>query len=141
MSCADDRPYGQWNNTHKCWELAAEQRKAIEADTNRRRGYGALEVCPFCGTLVEADWCDVGVGFIQSGPYNCLRCRASQAGPHDDREGRETHAGWYLPASPPGDTVNTVGGVIVGHKAAERAYRAGLLDDKPRKKNNDDQHS
>jgi len=85
--------------------------------------------CPFCGLMCDADWCDIGVGMIQSGPYHCQWCMASEVGTYDKTDGREMEYGWYLPASPAGSTVNTVAGKIVGHKEAMVAYRAGLLDE------------
>lgn len=38
------------------------------------------EKCPYCGTECEADWVDVGVGFVQCGPYYCENCGASEIG-------------------------------------------------------------
>lgn len=40
--------------------------------------------CPYCGSECEADWVDVGVGFVQCGPYYCENCRASEIGLYDD---------------------------------------------------------
>lgn len=49
--------------------------------------------CPYCHKQMEADWVDVGVGFVQCGPYHCYSCGASVIGPeiddwyYKDREG------------------------------------------------------
>jgi len=45
----------------------------------------------------------------QVGPYHCLRCDASEAGPYEDYESRPDYdaaTGWYKPGSAPGDTAN-----------------------------------
>lgn len=45
--------------------------------------------CPYCGSDCEADWCDVGVGNVQCGPYHCENCHAVEVGAHDDLTGRD----------------------------------------------------
>lgn len=88
--------------------------------------------CPYCGTPCECDTVDVGVGFVQCGPYHCDECGASEIGPEQfdknfsaTREERAT--GWYRARVSP--YANTVGGHIVDHKTAKRLYEFGLLDD------------
>lgn len=83
--------------------------------------------CPYCGTPCEADWCDVGVGMVQSGPYHCVSCYACEAGPHckTDRDDYDPETGWFKPGSPPGSSAN-VGpdGRPIGYKEADTLYRA-----------------
>lgn len=65
------------------------------------------EPCPYCGEQCEADWCDVGVGMIQSGPYHCTSCLAVERGPFDeDREDYDENTGWYKPGGAPGQSAN-----------------------------------
>lgn len=41
--------------------------------------------CPYCGyDKCDADFVDVGIGFIQCGPYFCDNCNASEIGSFDD---------------------------------------------------------
>jgi hypothetical protein len=85
------------------------------------------EPCPYCGAICEADWCDVGVGMVQCGPYHCVECLASEIGPNDDERHlteRERKLGWYAPGSEPGSSANVIGGEIVSHHEAKAAYRA-----------------
>lgn len=86
------------------------------------------EPCPYCGTDCDADWCDVGVGYQQVGPYHCLGCGASEAGAYEDAESRDDYdraTGWYRPGSPAGETANTdAEGNIIGWKEADGLYRA-----------------
>lgn len=42
------------------------------------------ENCPYCNSVCDADWCDVGVGMVQCGPFHCVQCGASQIGPYDN---------------------------------------------------------
>ena len=91
------------------------------------RGRGAYETpqeaCPYCSTLCDADWCDVGVGYVQSGPYHCTECGASEVGPHDDYESRPDYdidTGWYKPGAPAGSSANVDDlGNIIGYKEAD----------------------
>ncbi|WP_214807518.1 hypothetical protein [Exiguobacterium sp. s102] len=59
----------------------------------------SLHACPYCDTKMEADFVDVGVGYVQCGPYHCYSCGASEIGPelwdwhYKDREGETI----YLP--------------------------------------------
>lgn len=84
--------------------------------------------CPYCGAECEADWCDVGVGMVQCGPYHCEKCLASEAGPYDDYQSRKDYDpefGWYLPCSPAGSTANVDGeGNVITHIEADDIYRA-----------------
>ena len=49
--------------------------------------------CPYCNNVTYADSVDVGVGFVQCGPYYCESCGASEIGPelydwcYQDRSG------------------------------------------------------
>lgn len=92
------------------------------------------DTCPYCGFAeCEADFCDVGVGLIQCGPYHCPSCLASEIGAYDKERVRtenEKKTGWYEPGSPPSETANTVGGVLVDHKTALKLYKMGLLDER-----------
>lgn len=85
------------------------------------------EPCPYCGEMCDADWCDVGVGMVQSGPYHCLNCEASEMGPYDEARvlsEAEEAMGWYAPGAKPGSSANVIDGKIVGHKEALEVCRA-----------------
>lgn len=67
------------------------------------------EPCPYCGDMCDADWCDVGVGMQQVGPYYCHSCGASEASAHGEPESRQDYdakTGWYRPGSPIDDLAN-----------------------------------
>lgn len=56
------------------------------------------EECPYCGTLCDAEFVDVGVGMEQVTPYMCEGCHAVQIGPYDEPRplnDREVETGWY----------------------------------------------
>ena len=84
--------------------------------------------CPYCGTDCDADWVDVGVGMVQAGPYHCVNCGASEAGPHEDTSARDDYDrtyGWYKPGSPAGETANVDDdGNHITWKEADTLYRA-----------------
>lgn len=89
------------------------------------------EACPYCGTAMVCDWCDVGVGSVQCGPYHCDDCGASEIGPERLEEGfeatdEEMATGFYRNRHSP--LANTVNGTLVDHKTAKRAYELGVLD-------------
>lgn len=46
-------------------------------DTSQRQ-------CPYCQSMMDADFVDIGVGMVQCGPYHCLSCHASEIGPETD---------------------------------------------------------
>lgn len=103
--------------------------------------------CPYCNAKCDADFCDVGVGWIQCGPYHCVQCGASEIGPYDNYvdpyrsytfpndppdkpkenprvlELQESRTGWYQPASAPGSSANVIGGKIVSHKVMKDTYQ------------------
>jgi len=89
--------------------------------------------CPYCGEDTWAEWCDVGVGHVQCGPYHCLSCHASEIGPHDkeDREltSEEKRTGWYAPGAEPGSSANVIDGKIVTTKEMETVYEARFSGD------------
>ena len=84
------------------------------------------EDCPYCGASCDADWCDVGVGMIQCGPYHCTICNAVERGPHDeDRPDFDGETGWYKPGATPGQSANVgPSGRPIGYKEADTRYRA-----------------
>ena len=86
------------------------------------------ERCPYCKALCCADFVDVGVGYVQCGPYHCEACHASQIGPHDEPRAltqRETDTGWYAPETPPGSTANVdEDGRVIRYFEADTLYRA-----------------
>lgn len=92
------------------------------------------ETCPYCGEKnCEAEWCDVGVGFVQCAPYHCPACNASEIGPHDgEREltEEERRTGWYAPGalSP---YVSSINGAFIEQDVALEMYREGLVDTVP----------
>lgn len=84
------------------------------------------ENCPYCATVCRADFVDIGVGFQQCGPYHCENCGASEIGTYDQERvlsDREKNSGWYAPGSEPGSTANVIGGRIVSHVQARKAYQ------------------
>lgn len=92
--------------------------------------YGDLEPkerCPYCGALCCADFVDVGVGYVQCGPFHCEACRASEIGSHDEPRTLsedERLTGWYAPESPAGSTANVdEAGRHVRFFEADSAYR------------------
>lgn len=87
--------------------------------------------CPYCRESCDADWCDVGVGMVQVGPYVCLNCKASEASTYsDNRETREDYdpaTGWYRPGSPLDTLANQdEQGNPITWQEADTAYRAKL---------------
>ena len=104
-------------------------------DWIHRRGgamRGAYETpsqpCPYCGAECEADWCDVGVGMVQVGPYVCMDCMASEAsayGDHGSRSDFDPSTGWYRPGSPLDDLANQdEDGKPISWQEADTRYRA-----------------
>ncbi len=87
--------------------------------------------CPYCGEVCYADWADVGVGFVQCGPFYCENCRASEIGPFDDEREltpEEKKFGWYKPGSPVGSSANSIEGIPIDYKTAMRVRRwEGIL--------------
>jgi len=82
--------------------------------------------CPYCGIACDADFVDVGVGYVQCGPYHCHGCKSSQIGPHDTPRPltpKEVEVGWYAPGAPPGSSANVIGGEIVSHQVMNKTYR------------------
>lgn len=86
------------------------------------------ERCPYCRALCCADFVDVGVGYVQCGPFHCEACKASEIGPHDEpREltPAERHHGWYAPSTAPGSTANVDdSGHVIRYFEADTNYRA-----------------
>ena len=93
--------------------------------------YNEKRVCPYCADEhCEADWTDVGVGLVQTGPYHCYCCGATEIGPFDTSgpTPEESTIGWYAPnsANLP-DTVSTLDGKFIDAKTALDWYRKGLV--------------
>lgn len=84
--------------------------------------------CPYCQAECSADFCDIGVGYQQVGPYHCDACRASEAGAYENTEERpdyDRNTGWYRPDSPPGEHANTdEDGNHISWQEADTNYRA-----------------
>lgn len=85
--------------------------------------------CPYCGADCEADWCDVGVGMVQVGPYVCLACMASEASAYNDaRDARDDYdptTGWYRPGAPLDTLANQdEQGRPISWQEADTRYRA-----------------
>jgi hypothetical protein len=81
--------------------------------------------CPYCGSECRADYCNIGVGFQQVGPFHCDGCGSSEIGPYDEPRSltdEEKRIGWYGPDSEPGSSANVIGGKIVDHKTMKKAY-------------------
>jgi hypothetical protein len=82
------------------------------------------ERCPYCNTYCHADYVDVGVGYIQCGPYHCEKCGASEMRP-DDAVASSSDTGWYPPGSPPGPYANVdAEGKHIPYYEADTLYRA-----------------
>jgi hypothetical protein len=82
--------------------------------------------CPYCKTICDADFVDVGVGYTQCGPYHCVQCGASEIGPYDEARPlteAEDKTGWYAPAAQPGSSANVIGGKVVSHRQMLATYR------------------
>lgn len=95
--------------------------------------YGEMEPkerCPYCSSLWCADFVDVGIGYIQCGPYHCERCGASEIGPYDEKREiseDEAKSGWYGPKSLPGSSANVdENGNHVRYFEADTNYRLSL---------------
>lgn len=100
---------------------------------------GTKATCPYCGnTECDADWVDVGIGYVQCMPYYCDACGACEMGPYDSYKREltpdEKRTRWYAPGNA-GDTSGpTLGGVPLDNATASAIYHMGVLD----KKNGDD---
>jgi hypothetical protein len=84
--------------------------------------------CPYCGAPCECDLADVGVGFVQCGPYHCEACEAYEAGPYDDKAEDKARidqkTGWFPPKSAPGSSANMIGGRLATVEETRVAYHA-----------------
>ena len=92
--------------------------------------YGELEPkvrCPYCGIFCHADFVDVGIGYVQCGPYHCEACKASEIGPElfqPNVTEQEQETGWYAPGSSPGPHANVdKDGNHIPHYVADTLYR------------------
>lgn len=84
------------------------------------------EKCPYCGTECTADWCDVGVGMVQCGPFYCQNCGASEIGEYDkprELTEDEKRTRWYAPHSEPGSSANVIHGKVVTAEHMQSVYR------------------
>lgn len=82
--------------------------------------------CPYCGTVCDADYVDIGVGMQQCGPFHCFKCGASEIGMFDEERpltDQEEKTGWYAPNTEPGSSVNVIGGQIVSHRQMKETYQ------------------
>lgn len=89
-----------------------------------------IRPCPYCTLPCEADWVDVGVGYVQCGPYHCEACSASEIGPYDEERelsADERRTGWYAPGNEPGSSANVIGGRVVTHRQMDAAYRSEFV--------------
>lgn len=84
------------------------------------------EKCPYCQTECTCDVVDVGVGLIQSGPYHCNSCGATEAGAYDDTPDDKARidpkTGWFPPGELPGSSANMVNGKLATVKETRAAY-------------------
>jgi hypothetical protein len=106
----------------------------VERVIRKKNGF-VVETCPYCGFLdCEAEWCDVGVGYVQMGPHHCTKCGAFEIGPNDrsNPSKEEKRIGWYSPSSKSlPDTVSTIDGALIDSATALGMYRTGLVDHVP----------
>lgn len=87
--------------------------------------------CPYCGTVCDADFVDIGIGMQQCGPFHCEECGASQIGQFDKKRpltDEEKDKGWYAPQSEPGSSANVINGRIVSHRQMRETYRKEFKD-------------
>lgn len=87
--------------------------------------------CPYCGSVCDADFVDIGVGYTQCGPFHCDQCGASEIGPYDEERPlseQEKKTGWYAPGAEPGSSANVIGGKVVSHRVMERTYKEEFTD-------------
>lgn len=93
------------------------------------------DTCPYCGdTSAEAEWCDVGVGYVQSAPYHCEACGATEIGPYDKTSPteQEKRTGWYAPNSKNlPDTISTLDGAFIDASLALSMYQRGMVPHVP----------
>ena len=94
-----------------------------------------VEQCPYCGNPdCEAEWCDVGVGYVQQGPFVCQYCSAFSIGAYDKvtPTDEERKCGFYKPDRRPlPDTVSTIHGRIIDSHTAIRLYQMGIVEQVP----------
>ena len=90
--------------------------------------YSNKEVCPYCGSIMECDTVDIGIGYQQCGPYHCEDCGASEIHHTDTLEIDEDEemTGYYKNRISP--IANTCCGHLVSHVEVKRLYKNGLLD-------------
>jgi hypothetical protein len=89
--------------------------------------------CPYCGEKCDAEWCDVGVGYVQMAPYHCMACHATEIGTYDtprELTEKEKQTGWYEPGRP-SEHVSTINGEVVQLDTAMDMYRNGIVDKVP----------
>ena len=90
-----------------------------------------IAICPYCGhDDCYADFCDVGVGLVQCGPYHCESCGAIEIGAYDKKlelSIKEVEFGWYEPNRMYEGCANNVNGTLIYHKLAKKMYELGLL--------------
>ena len=86
------------------------------------------DVCPYCGSIMECDTVNVGIGYQQCGPYHCKECGASEIHHSDTLELDEDEQmiGYYKNRISP--IANTCCGHLVSHVEAKRLYKNGSLD-------------
>ena len=86
------------------------------------------DVCPYCGSIMECDTVNVGIGYQQCGPYHCKECGASEIHHSDTLELDEDEqmTGFYKNRISP--IANTCCGHLVSHVEAKRLYKNGSLD-------------
>lgn len=91
-------------------------------------------ICPYCGQHgCRADFCDVGVGLVQIGPFFCQSCGSVEIGAYDKKtelSDREAETGWYAPNRDYPGSAPTFNGRVVNNKDARMYYELGLLDKK-----------
>lgn len=86
--------------------------------------------CPYCRATCECDLVDVGVGFVQCGPYHCEACGAIERGAYDDSpedQARvDTKTGWFPPSEDPrpGSSANMIAGRLATVGETRTLYQA-----------------
>lgn len=85
--------------------------------------------CPYCESETTCDTVDVGVGYVQCGPFCCDYCGASEIGPEwdeakvqDSLDEDEKRTGYYKNRISP--LANQKDGKVISHQEADAIYRA-----------------
>ena len=89
--------------------------------------------CPWCGyTGCDADFNDSAGQLVQTSPFRCLSCLATQVWPGDSLEldAEEARLGWYRPGRL-NPRISSLNGTLLTDHQAQLLTRASLAPDAP----------